>query len=69
MKGELISFAGTIVMVSGDNLGSQLMGGFKEGPGAHLKCRHCMGNTEKIKSMVIKVQLFNPHLNYYNKIF
>ena len=54
MKGELISFAGTIVMVSGDNLGSQLIGGFKKGPGAHLKCRHCMGNTEKIKSMVIK---------------
>jgi hypothetical protein len=53
VKGEPLSFAGTIVMVSGDNLGSQLCGGFKEGAGAHLKCRHCMGNTDEIKRMVI----------------
>ena len=43
---------GTIAFVSGDNLGSQLVGGFKEGSGAHLKCRHCMGTTVEIKSCV-----------------
>ena len=40
------------MLFSGDNLGSQLIGGFKEGPGAHLKCRHCMGTAEEIKHMV-----------------
>ncbi|XP_046848509.1 uncharacterized protein LOC124442042 isoform X2 [Xenia sp. Carnegie-2017] len=49
VKGEPMSFSGTIVLVSGDNLGSQLMGGFKKRPGAHLKCRQCMGTTEQIK--------------------
>ena len=49
---ERKSFAGTITFVSGDNLGSQLIGGFKEGPGAHIKCRHCMGSSNAIKSMV-----------------
>lgn len=32
---ERKSFAGTIAFLSGDNLGFQLIGGFKEGPGAH----------------------------------
>ena len=49
-----MSFSGTIAFLSGDNLGSQLIGGFKEGPGAHLKCRHFMGNSNDIKTMVIK---------------
>ena len=31
---ERKSFAGTIAFLSGDNLGFQLTGGFKEGPGA-----------------------------------
>ena len=53
VKGEPLSHAGTIVMVSGDNLGSQSIGDFKEGPGGDLKCRHCMGSAKKIKHMVI----------------
>ena len=36
------------------SLESQLIGGLKEGPGAHLKCRHCMGNSNDIKTMIIK---------------
>ena len=44
-------FAGTIAFLSGDNLGFQLIGGFKEGPGAHIKCRHCMGSSNAIKSI------------------
>ena len=51
-SGKPLSLAGTIVLFSGDNPGSQLIGGFKEGPGAHLKCRHCMGTAEEIKHMV-----------------
>lgn len=49
---ERKSLAGTITFVSGDNLGSQLIGGFKEGPGAHKKCRHCMGSSDAIKTTV-----------------
>jgi len=49
---ERKSLAGTIAFVSGDNLGSQLIGGFKEGPGAHIKCRHCMGSSDAITFMV-----------------
>lgn len=49
-----MSFAGTITYVSGDNLGSQAVGGFKEGSGANLKCRHCMGETDGIKCKVCK---------------
>lgn len=58
IQGEPLSLAGTIVLVSGDNLGSQLIGGFKEGPGAHLKCRHCMGNAEEIKCKVLNDFMF-----------
>lgn len=52
IKGELVPLAGTIVLVSGDSLGSQLIVGFKEGPGAHLKCRHCMGSAKAINCKV-----------------
>ena len=45
------------MLVSGDNLGSQLIGGFKEGPGAFLKCQHCMGTADEIKRMVSTVCL------------
>ena len=41
IKNERKSLAGTISFVSGDNLGSQLR-----------HCRHCMGTTDAIKSMV-----------------
>lgn len=52
VQGERRSLAGTIAFVSGDNLGSQLIGGFKEGAGAHLKCRHCMGGCNALTSKV-----------------
>jgi hypothetical protein len=52
-----MSFQGTVTYFSGDNLGSQLIGGFKEGSGANLKCRHCMGNSDAVKTMVIKFLL------------
>ena len=47
-----MSFAGSIAFFSGDNLGSQLIGGFKEGSDAALKCRHCMGTSDAIQTTV-----------------
>ena len=41
-----------IAHVSGDNLGSQEIGGFKIGPGARHKCRECMGLPEDIETKV-----------------
>lgn len=47
-----VSFSGTIAFVSADNLGAQLIGGFKESASALLKCRHCMGTTTEITCSV-----------------
>ena len=52
IRGEKKFLKGTIAYSSGDNLGSQLLGGFKEGSQAHRKCRECMGLAEKIQTMV-----------------
>ena len=57
-------FSGTIIFMSGDNLGSQLVGGFKEGSGANLKCRHCLGNSDEIRLMVS-----TRHLPHYLMLF
>lgn len=48
IKGQPRYFAGTIAYVSGDNLGSQQIGGFKQGSQSHRKCRVCMGSTLEI---------------------
>ena len=53
INGQLRSFAGSIAFESGDNLGSQEVGGFKIGPAAALKCRECMGSAQDIKTMVL----------------
>jgi hypothetical protein len=45
-------FRGTIAYVSGDNLGSQEIGGFKIGPAAHRKCRECMGLSDDLATKV-----------------
>lgn len=52
IKGEPRCFAGTIAYVSGDNLGSQLVGGFKQGSQSHRKCRVCMGTGAEISKCV-----------------
>ena len=62
IKNERRSFAGTIVFFSGDNLDSQLIGGFKEGPGANMKCRHCIGAANALQTMVVLTLQF-PSLN------
>ena len=46
------NFRGNIAYASGDNLGSQQMGGFKEGAQAHRRCRDCMTTAEDLISNV-----------------
>ena len=50
--GEQRKFAGTIGYISGDNLGSQYLGGFKQGSQSYRKCRVCMGNGTEITECV-----------------
>ena len=46
---------GTLSMVSGDNLASHYLGGFKAPSGALCKCRHCMATANDMQT---KVQLY-----------
>ena len=57
VKRQLVSYSGTMVFVSGDNLGAQLVGGYQESAGASLKCRFCMGSADEITCCV-------SHKNY-----
>ena len=52
-NGERKSLRGTISFVSGDNLASQEIGGFKIGSCSALKCRVCMGDANDVASKVI----------------
>jgi hypothetical protein len=45
-------FRGTIAFFCGDNLGSQFIGGFKEGSRAHRVCRECMDTQIQISICV-----------------
>lgn len=38
---------GTITAISADNIGSLLLGGFKESCSALKLCRHCMATKEE----------------------
>ena len=53
INGERKSLRGTISFVSGDNLASQEIGGFKIGSCSALKCRVCMGDANDVASKVI----------------
>ncbi|EDO36048.1 predicted protein [Nematostella vectensis] len=50
INGRKRSFSGTLIFVSGDNLASQEIGGFKIGGAASFKCRVCMGNAIEVAS-------------------
>ena len=52
INGEKQHYQGTVIYFSADNLGAQLIGGFKEGPQAHRKCRDCMGSEDEIANIV-----------------
>ena len=58
---------GTIIYCSGDNLGSRLVSGFKEGTAAHRKCRECMGTLEEIISQVCVIaNIHTTTKTFYN---
>jgi len=40
-------------MVSGDNLASHYLGGFKAPSGALRKCRHCMATANDMETKVL----------------
>ena len=50
--GQCETFKGTISLISGDNLASHYLGGFKSPSGALRKCRHCMATAEDIQKQV-----------------
>ena len=52
INGQIRKFRGTIAYISGDNLGSQQIGGFKEGSQAYRKCRECMATADELQSHV-----------------
>ena len=43
---------GTIMLVPGDNLASQCLGGYKSLASALRKCRHCMAVNEDMQTKV-----------------
>ena len=52
VNGERKNLYGTIAAVSADNLGSLLLGGFKESCTAYKLCRHCMATKEDTETWV-----------------
>ncbi len=45
-------FRGSLTLVSGDNLGSNFIGGYKQLSSALRKCRFCMATAEEMKEKV-----------------
>ncbi len=43
---------GTLALVSGDNLASHCLGGFKSPSGAIRKCRHCLATYSDMQTKV-----------------
>ena len=55
----------TLTLVSGDNLGSHYVGGYKQLASTLRKCRYCMAVTEDIQQKVItKLTITTAHNNY-----
>lgn len=51
-------------MVSADNLGSLLLGGFKESCTSYRMCRHCMATKQDSETMV-SLKYNNSHAVMY----
>lgn len=47
------TFRGTLTLVTGDNLGSQFVGGYKQLASALRKCCYCMAVAEDMQQKVI----------------
>lgn len=53
-------FKGTVMLVPGDNLASQCLGGYKSLASALRKCRHCMAVNEDMQT---KVSMYIVHVH------
>ena len=56
------AFRGTVASFIGDNLGSQLVGGFMEGSSALHPCRVCVATSEDIQQKIYVTMW--PDLSY-----
>ena len=52
IRGTTKTVYGTLVAVCGDNLGSQLLGGYKQLASSIRKCRYCMATKSDINTKV-----------------
>ena len=51
--GQTEIMKGTITLISGDNLASHYLGGFKAPSGALRKCRYCMTTSDTMATEVL----------------
>ena len=60
--GTVKTIYGTLLAVSGDNLGGQLIGGYKQLASATRKCRFCMATAEDMnKKVCIELYMTTPY--------
>lgn len=60
ISGHIKYFRGGAVLWTGDTLGSNFLGAFKEGVGGALRiCRHCMATKQEACIKVIKFTSFS----------
>ena len=63
VKGEVHTFHGTVLLMLGDTLASQDLGGFKVGVGFAFRiCRDCMATKDMIQT---KVNLIDRYFLFY----
>ena len=60
--GKNIVVHGTLLVISGDNIGSQAIGGFVQLATATRQCRYCMATKEDVNT---KVNI----LHYLNNVY
>lgn len=63
INGQAYTFRGTLALISGDNLASHYLGGYKSLSSALRKCRHCMAVAD---DMATEVRLPNSSLRLAN---
>lgn len=52
VDGVQYNLKGTVILIPGDNLASQCLGGYKSLASALRKCRHCMAVNEDMQTKV-----------------
>ena len=59
INGKDVTLRGALTVASGDNLASQLIGGFKALNSALRRCRYCMATNDDVQTKVSATILFN----------